>query len=488
MIITRTYASSLYPEWDYWVPRTELTPPENSTVTIMFVSALHIFYLKASADPLFPADKKVHVDGYSNPWFYKSDPKARALACIDKTEICSSDGKECWSMTDNRNGTKFPSEFWLMKLSLESSSIFDSINKRLGSALRAQERVTQFTSQPLNDKHWMDEAERLFATSLARIQFDAFNIASGEDQAHEVDGYIVQTPDEAGDLCGFFKFKSTGYTNLNYVALWCLGLPVLVLCFLLTLEIGTIAKFFSWVTTKIEQGFYSVFPSRKKKSPDEEAGRINERTTPIPAGQSRLEENGTEVPGTANASPMPAATISSSQGVDDRDGPGYVPSTRSTESSHRATDSGSTALALPGNETLTRSSLPPSNRADGVLVVHPFFGTDTGMQPLQSPSNQMDNHLAASENDGRSSRLSDHFSNGHGVEPVEIPLHAKNKLVKASAKDSDELVIEWLIRQFLVSVVLVFLAILAILVVEWIWDKVLSPLFAKCSRAWRRQT
>lgn len=168
-------------------------------------------------------------------------------------------------MTDDRSGQQFPPQYWLLKFSLESSSIFDSINRRLGSALLAQEMVAQYNSPALNDTHWMDEAERLFATSLARIQFDAFNIASGEDQVHEVDGYVKQTPDEAGELCGLYKFQSTGYTNLNYVMLWVLGWPVLFACFLLTRETKQVVKAWRWVVRQATTGFYKVYPDKKKK-------------------------------------------------------------------------------------------------------------------------------------------------------------------------------------------------------------------------------
>lgn len=108
-----------------------------------------------------------------------------------------------------------PPGYWLMKLSLEKSGIYNTIVRRLGSALIAQERVSQYNSDRLSNNHWQLEAARLFATSLALIQYEAWSIASGEDSQEE--GYIWLTPDEAGNLCGLFKFNSSGYTNL---AMW----------------------------------------------------------------------------------------------------------------------------------------------------------------------------------------------------------------------------------------------------------------------------
>lgn len=68
---------------------------------------------------------------------------------------------------------------------------------------------------------WIAEARQLFATSLARIQFDAWSIASGEDAVHVgADGYVDKTPKhlKAGDLCGHFKFRSSGYRNIDFLA------------------------------------------------------------------------------------------------------------------------------------------------------------------------------------------------------------------------------------------------------------------------------
>ncbi|KAF2004725.1 hypothetical protein P154DRAFT_560501 [Amniculicola lignicola CBS 123094] len=228
----RVYPTSWEPSFDYWQPIEGLRPPANTTMTIVFVSALHIFYTKPSSDPIFPADTPRFVGDDPQAWYYKSDPRARAFACIDRHELCAPDGGKCWSMTETGD-TDLPPDYWLMKLSLLKSNTYDSIEKRLGSALIAQEKVSQFTSEALDDKHWMKEAERLFATSLARIQFDAWSIASGEDWVHEGnDGYVELTPDEAGNLCGIFKFNSASYSNVNFWAFFGLLWVLPLTCFL----------------------------------------------------------------------------------------------------------------------------------------------------------------------------------------------------------------------------------------------------------------
>ena len=208
---------------------------------MLFISALRIFYLEPSNDPIFPANEPIHFGDDKRAWYYKSDPKATVLACLDKTELCDPEGQSCWSMKSSPGDKRtFPPSYWLMNLALEFSNTYESISTRLGDALVAQERISQFTSLALNDTHWQVEAARLFATSLARIQFDAWSIASGEDRAREgPDGFVNQTPDEAGDLCGFFVFKSRGFFNFD-VALYFGFLAVLPVSFILSHELGRV--------------------------------------------------------------------------------------------------------------------------------------------------------------------------------------------------------------------------------------------------------
>jgi len=196
----------------------ELKQPADSSLTIIFVSSMHIFHIEPSSDPIFPAEARRSFKGSYEDYFYNSDPRARPLACVDTSEVCSANGRKCYGMRDIVPSDMFSDpSFWLMKWSLESSTIYDSIGWRLGTALLAQEKVSQFVSIPLPPNQWEIEASQLFATSLARIQYDAWKIATGEDR--ERPGYVEVTPDEArGKLCGMYKFKTADYTNVNLAA------------------------------------------------------------------------------------------------------------------------------------------------------------------------------------------------------------------------------------------------------------------------------
>ncbi|KAL9586411.1 MAG: hypothetical protein Q9212_000925 [Teloschistes hypoglaucus] len=227
-----TYFSSLYPSEDHWQPLPSLKPPADSTLTIIFVASMHIYHTKPSLDPIFHATEPRYFDGYRDPYYYNSDPRARVLACVDKTELCSPDGKTCWppSAPPPRHSPS-PPPYWLTKWSLRDSNIYSSLNLRQGAALLAQESISQFISLPLGSKHWQSEASQLFSTSLARIQYDAWDIATGADR--EKPGYVEITPDEAKDrLCGIVKTKRENYTNVNlfaFIGLPCLAFTIFVL-------------------------------------------------------------------------------------------------------------------------------------------------------------------------------------------------------------------------------------------------------------------
>ncbi|KAK0721957.1 hypothetical protein B0T26DRAFT_196599 [Lasiosphaeria miniovina] len=98
-------STSWYANISNWTPIPALTPPPNTILTIMFISPLHILYLKPSADPIFLADKTFYYDGDPTPIYYKNDAKYRVLACLDRHELCPPSGP-CHSMTDS--DTLFP--------------------------------------------------------------------------------------------------------------------------------------------------------------------------------------------------------------------------------------------------------------------------------------------------------------------------------------------------------------------------------------------
>lgn len=297
----------------------------------MFISALRIWYPKPSLDPVFSTDTSFSFPGDPDPYYYKADPRARVVACIDTHELCTPDESHCWSMGTNMSAEGLPPDYWMMKLSMEKSRIFYSMITRLGNALIAQDKVSGYLSESLGDKHWMKEMERMFATSLARIQFDAWSIASGEDWARSEDGYDDQTPEEAGNLCGIFKFISADYTNISIWSLvaW-IVVPFLVM-------VGSVER------------SCSCFPKHRKRTGRELRSVDTNRT--VGRENGALPENPNDVGESGNGRTLTEDEVTSRPSNDDFPLPEIRPNSQDiseVESQGRSQNTDSSKESEPG--------------------------------------------------------------------------------------------------------------------------------------------
>jgi hypothetical protein len=232
--ILSVYEATPYHKNNYWtpidglriLPELDFKHPGNTYLTLMFISSCRIFYAGRSNDYIFPADQDlINCPGK----FCNTDPRARPLACIDWNEICTHNGI-CSPMEEEHE--EYGTEFEFTRSALRKSTAFHAIEFRLGNALLAQESVGDYESLPLNSDQWIAESKSLFNTSLARIQFDALDIATGV--GHEKASYEPVTPSWArGKLCGFYRFRlPKGYTNINVDATALLFLVIFLLYFL----------------------------------------------------------------------------------------------------------------------------------------------------------------------------------------------------------------------------------------------------------------
>lgn len=284
----------------------------DEALTLLFVRPLQIYYLKSSDDPVFPADGIKRFPG-GDVWHVKSDPKARVLACTDKTELCDPTGDKCWPITHRPDIIRDDRGYWLMKLSLKDSTIYNSISLRLGTALVAQEMISQQNSLELPKGHWMVEAQRLFATSLALAQIKAWSISSGEDRAHEADfGWENQTPDEAedsGGLCDLLKFRSVGYTDIDLQAF----LLLLLLPYGLTAVLGT-----RWQTcSSIANRARALVFGEQQRNPRQPEGPGDNETESSEASGSQIPRSQSGMASGSKSVGKQTACLRSANGPDD---------------------------------------------------------------------------------------------------------------------------------------------------------------------------
>ncbi|RMZ86720.1 hypothetical protein DV736_g6049, partial [Chaetothyriales sp. CBS 134916] len=231
----------------YWTPIPQLTPPDNTYLTLMFIVSCHILYRATwNEDYIFPSPKR---DPCYAGLFVNPDPRPHPLACIDEVEVCTDNDKSsCSPVVNSARDSKDGYGHEFARLALKHSKTYDTIQYRMGTALLAQVNIWQFRSRPLcgpsHDRckytQWILEAQALFETSLARLQFDALDIAMGL-HSDEGEPYHQDTAKWAqqGELCGMFKIRlQQGFRNINLLLSAIFYLITLVIVVVLHRGIG----------------------------------------------------------------------------------------------------------------------------------------------------------------------------------------------------------------------------------------------------------
>lgn len=205
---------------NYWQPiqsldvRQELNAKSEAySITIMFINSCRIFYKEDSNDRIFQADEPWYLD--PELW-YNHDSRARPLVCIDWIEVCKHDGRSCsppyQEAIDEDKGYIFT------RYALNKSTVFDAVEFQGASALDAQSKIIGDTSLPLSKSppQWVKESWNLFNASLARVQYDALDIANGTDRDRE-NLYVPKMPAWVqSQMCHLFTFQAPkGYNNLG---------------------------------------------------------------------------------------------------------------------------------------------------------------------------------------------------------------------------------------------------------------------------------
>lgn len=204
-------------------------------MTAIFISPCRIVYNGRCEDPLFLATDDLGDFGLPNK-YYREDPRARVLIAIDEMEVCRGNDVDCFPPYESN--PDFGIEYEFVRTALRRTSSFQSIQNRLGEGLVAAESISDFESRQLDKEQWIIESKALFNTSLARLQFNILDMATGNHPVGDVAGgfesaYENSTPAWAkrkmGSMCDNYKFNMSGpYTNINVWTLLILLVPSLL--------------------------------------------------------------------------------------------------------------------------------------------------------------------------------------------------------------------------------------------------------------------
>jgi hypothetical protein len=197
-----------------WQPLFEVNTTAGETATIVLISNIAVLYSSPSEDPIFP----VELPSYG--WYVNSRLHSSVLGCMDRTNICTPNGSFCAGLDYWRNLGLIDNEdsmvIAFLSISLRSSTMGLAIRYRQEGALDANRRRSGPVSLNLDDEQWKTEVLQLFQTSLARIQIDARNLARGNPDAPTYGlSNMIDVYPPLRNLCRIYKFKSTGWRNIN---------------------------------------------------------------------------------------------------------------------------------------------------------------------------------------------------------------------------------------------------------------------------------
>ncbi|CAN9365240.1 unnamed protein product [Alternaria sp. RS040] len=312
---------------------------KTKTLTIVFITALHIVYTQKSIDPIFPADDIYKFQGGTVKYYKNSSPKSRALACIDETQFCDPTNTYCWHEYE-----KIP------------------------------DQVSHIAEDPA---YWfMLEAEHMFKTSLARAQFDVWSLASGED--HDQDTYKNTVDEFAESMCGLFKFRAAGHVNIRLWPFWVLC-SVLPVTFLLSVELKTYG-----------QVWHSAMRSARELLPKRGNGSASDSSTGALVASDNTNEDAFVVgsaSSTRRRSDTPAASAVTPTGQNDLTDASA--SADGLEISSEAANNHPTQESMPPASTTTPLVAPPTRKSRD-------YGTSSAAYSMHGSRSSVHTHRSGS--------------------------------------------------------------------------------------------
>ncbi|KUJ14512.1 uncharacterized protein LY89DRAFT_784443 [Mollisia scopiformis] len=188
------YSTSIH-WWDPIAPQSPFHPLDEFTagpypVTLNFISSHAIYYHNFRNDSVFPAQTKARfADGYPGPdLYYNNSTRAGVLGCVDQYQICESINGPCSAGSTQFTGSE---------------------------ALDAQSKLNHMLSMQLADEQWKVEAEKMFQTSLARMQINLFDFVRGTAAGYP--GAYNTLPPEHRGMCAMVEIPTVGWRNVNLV-------------------------------------------------------------------------------------------------------------------------------------------------------------------------------------------------------------------------------------------------------------------------------
>ncbi|KAJ9636837.1 hypothetical protein H2199_007831 [Coniosporium tulheliwenetii] len=217
------HSSSLLPEFK----------AGNKIVFFILVSSREqIVHHAPRRDSIFPANSPIWFPPDDDAVNMPSIPK-NVLGCWDqgnlfdaftRTTNCKtpSAGREtdCLEVYVSELTKEQRDALYLLEVALNSSNAYDAIRYRSATGLDANKLFGRTWTLRLPEEQWKVEAEKLFQTSLARMQVDLFDFARGVYA--DAEGALNYAPQEFENAHTMLKLPVPGHKNVD--GLWFVGI------------------------------------------------------------------------------------------------------------------------------------------------------------------------------------------------------------------------------------------------------------------------
>jgi hypothetical protein len=205
--ISAEEASAQYPE-NAWSPIPALNRTD-ADIGIVMINPNSIRFVAPNNDPVFGARQMASYtdsQGQTHSW-YLPEYYVSIIACAEQYQICNPLNGACSPLVGalplmRRSlapdvGLNAVQQIIMERIYmiLQFTSVYQTVNPRKGSALRAQEKVTQLNQAPIPDNQWMLEVSYWFEAGLARLQRGIVEYATGPTEI--IPGIRIYLADDA---------------------------------------------------------------------------------------------------------------------------------------------------------------------------------------------------------------------------------------------------------------------------------------------------
>ena len=221
-----------------------------------------IIFLAAKLDPWFKATiSQSETDGNGNNFTaYRADRTLDILACTDQYQICNPATKHCTSLTGLLPlAQQVKAQLHLNPI--QTDTVIDiyrtilgqltylSVDNRGASALRASDTLCSTLGQiGLPDNQWTIEVAGWFAISMAKLQQQVLDYATGPSTSTRQDGLEFVPGSKA--ICQRQKIRSAGgyisFSVLGISIILVVGGLVIVTALLLDTVVGFLRRRYGW--------------------------------------------------------------------------------------------------------------------------------------------------------------------------------------------------------------------------------------------------